>query len=282
LEGHTNWVVDAVFSPDGTRVVTASGDHAARLWDARTGKLLASLDGHTDTLFIAGFSSDPEGARVFTMSLDHTVKLWDARTGKLLASLAGHTGNVLNAGFTPDGTHVMTAGSDGRIWTWDVPLEARTPDAVERVVSARDPWTFSNGGLVPVSGVSKIDSHVDDHRGATHDTATAGAVTSNDDYTAKTVALASAIVDLFKTETDCEMMAANIRSFMVAARPKMRALAAWRAGHTIDQAALVKALLPVMTALRTSKPVSEAMGEKCKHNKAAIEAFEAVTASLMH
>jgi WD40 repeat protein len=280
LEGHTNAVVYARFSRDGTRVVTTSVDHSARLWDARTGEMLASLDGHTNALFIAGFSPDPEGARVFTTSLDHTVKLWDTRSGKLLASLDGHTGEVLNAGFTPDGTHVMTAGSDGRIWTWDVPLEARTPDAVESVVSARDPWTFSNGGLVPVSGVSKIDSHVDDHRGASDDTATAGTVTSNDDYVAKWVALLSALVDLFKTETDCEVMAANIRSFMVAAAPTRRALAAWRAGHTIDQAALVKAMLPVMTAFRATNPVTEAMSEKCKHDKAFIEAMETVTASM--
>jgi WD40 repeat protein len=33
LRGHDNPVFSAAFSPDGTRVVTASADHTARLWD---------------------------------------------------------------------------------------------------------------------------------------------------------------------------------------------------------------------------------------------------------
>ena len=38
-------VTAAAFSPDGTRIVTASQDNTARVWDATTGKELARL-GH--------------------------------------------------------------------------------------------------------------------------------------------------------------------------------------------------------------------------------------------
>jgi WD40 repeat protein len=34
---HDGWVNSAVFSPDGARVVTASRDQTARVWDAATG-----------------------------------------------------------------------------------------------------------------------------------------------------------------------------------------------------------------------------------------------------
>ena len=39
-------VNSAAFSPDGARIVTASGDKTARIWDAATGKEIAVLRGH--------------------------------------------------------------------------------------------------------------------------------------------------------------------------------------------------------------------------------------------
>src|SRR5262249_5332266 len=44
---------------------------------------------------------------------------WDARTGAELLTLKGHTGFVYSAAFSPDGTRVVTAGSDGTAKVWD-------------------------------------------------------------------------------------------------------------------------------------------------------------------
>ncbi|MCA9955173.1 MAG: PD40 domain-containing protein, partial [Anaerolineales bacterium] len=68
-----SWVNSAVFSPDGQRILTASSDSTARLWDA-DGKLLATLEGHTGTINSAVFS--PDGQRILTASYDSTAKLW--------------------------------------------------------------------------------------------------------------------------------------------------------------------------------------------------------------
>ncbi|MCA9718148.1 MAG: hypothetical protein KC468_25985, partial [Myxococcales bacterium] len=76
------------FSPDGARLATGSFDRTARLWDARTGELLATLRGHAEEVVSLVYS--PDGSRVATGSFDGTAKIWDARTGELLATLRGH------------------------------------------------------------------------------------------------------------------------------------------------------------------------------------------------
>ena len=61
-----------MFSPDGTRILTASADQTAKLWDAASGKLMASF-AHEDEVEDAVFS--PDGARILTASKDKTAKL---------------------------------------------------------------------------------------------------------------------------------------------------------------------------------------------------------------
>ncbi len=43
-------VINAVYSPDGTRILTASADGTAQLWEADTGKNIMVLEGHTDII----------------------------------------------------------------------------------------------------------------------------------------------------------------------------------------------------------------------------------------
>ena len=47
---HKDAVSSAAFSPDGTRVVTASDEKTARLWDARTGKAVGEPMRHGNNL----------------------------------------------------------------------------------------------------------------------------------------------------------------------------------------------------------------------------------------
>jgi len=110
-------VASVNFSPDGRRLVTASWDNSARIWDASNGHALLKLvGGHSGYVNSAVFS--PDGQWVLTASDDHTAKLWDAASGKVVRSFEGHSARVHAATFSRDGQFVLTASEDktARIW----------------------------------------------------------------------------------------------------------------------------------------------------------------------
>jgi WD40 repeat protein len=80
---HGDAVWAAVYDPKGERVVTASADKTARIWDARTGEPIGKPLQHGDAVWAAVY--DPKGERVVTASADKTARIWRAPpTGQTL------------------------------------------------------------------------------------------------------------------------------------------------------------------------------------------------------
>ena len=117
MAGHTNCVKSVEFSPDGTRVVSASLDRTAYLWDGLTGERIAALRGHSGIVSGARFS--PDGQLVVTYSDDQTLRLWHGKTGELLSVLRGHTGSVWGVVFTATGD-LVSASDDDTLRVWDM------------------------------------------------------------------------------------------------------------------------------------------------------------------
>ncbi|WP_367888901.1 WD40 repeat domain-containing protein, partial [Azotobacter beijerinckii] len=115
---HHGKVYFAVFSPNGRRVVTASGDGAAHLWDADSGRALGEPLRHEGMVWHVAFS--PDGRRVVTASRDGTARLWDAESGRALSEPLRHESWVWRATFSPDGRRVVTASEDKTARLWDV------------------------------------------------------------------------------------------------------------------------------------------------------------------
>lgn len=114
---HDQEVNAAHFSPEGSRVVTASKDGTARVWDSASGAPSTPPLPHRGEVNQASFS--PDGARVITASKDHTARLWDARSGAPIGEPLRHAAAVLWAGFSPDGERAVTTSEDGTARLWD-------------------------------------------------------------------------------------------------------------------------------------------------------------------
>ncbi len=111
-------VLEAVFSPDGRRLATASANYSrAQIWDIATSRVRVVLRGHGMMVNSVAFAAD--GGRIVTASGDGTARVWGAGSGRELGRLKGHEGPVRSAAFSPDGAVILTHGDDRTARLWD-------------------------------------------------------------------------------------------------------------------------------------------------------------------
>ncbi len=173
LKGHTRWVTSAAFSPDGTRLVTGSGDATAKIWDVKTKRVLLSLSGVDETRkylnqtaakYDGVFANaephgvwcvawSPDGQWVLTSGDEFYARLWDANSGQMVRTFPElesrdwleatafrmpkklrHGNRVVLAVFSPDSKRVLSGDNDGLVILWD--LE-----------SGKDLYSFKSGGF---------------------------------------------------------------------------------------------------------------------------------------
>jgi WD40 repeat protein len=152
--GHFPGKVTSVhFTPDGQRLVTASGvaglGGVAAIWNVADGTLVQHFEGHRDILYDAELS--PDGKRLATCSYDKKIELWDAVTGKLLRTLEGHTGAVYDVAFSPDSRFLVSASADDTCKIWRVEDGLRM-DTLPQPLKAEYACTFSPDGRTIVAG----------------------------------------------------------------------------------------------------------------------------------
>lgn len=105
----------AVFSREGSRILTAHQDGLARVWAVGERPGVRVFRGHRGPIWAAEVS--PDGQLLATASIDGTARLWPLDGGGPLV-LAPGAGGVYSATFTPDGAKVVVSAEDGLLRVW--------------------------------------------------------------------------------------------------------------------------------------------------------------------
>ncbi len=114
---HPYAVLSVAWSPDGKRLVIASQDKTARIWNAdRRGEPLV-LRGHEADVTLAAWS--PDGRRIATASKDKTLRVWSADGQGEPLVLRGHGDVVYWVAFSPDGQRLVSVSNDKTVRVWN-------------------------------------------------------------------------------------------------------------------------------------------------------------------
>jgi len=99
----------AVYSSDGTFIVTGNGDGTVGVWNAYTGQEYFSLAGHSSRINAIAITKD--NSRIVSGDDDGVLILWDASSGQQISSFTG-TKPVRSVTFSSDGESVLSGGDD--------------------------------------------------------------------------------------------------------------------------------------------------------------------------
>jgi WD40 repeat protein len=115
LAGHGGVVLNARFSQDSKRLVTACEDGAVRVWSVPDWKLVYTLKSHVGPVTWADFS--PDGRWIASAGEDKTVRVWSAEDGKLLQILRESPNSLVSLAFSPNGRYIA-ATSEKTVTVW--------------------------------------------------------------------------------------------------------------------------------------------------------------------
>jgi WD40 repeat protein len=129
---HGDRVNAIAYSPDGSRLVSASRDGTVRVWDLGNGREVIAYRGHIETkaaadpkesanvLVVGGVAYSSDGEWIASAG-GSEIHVWEAKTGKLLHNLKGLKGPYKSVAFFKDKRKLLSGGDDRRLAIWDVP-----------------------------------------------------------------------------------------------------------------------------------------------------------------
>ncbi|MBL9128706.1 MAG: WD40 repeat domain-containing protein [Verrucomicrobiales bacterium] len=145
LVGHSGPIYAVAWEPTGRSIATAGADRSIKLWDAATGGLLRTLSQHNEAIRAMAFrphsavGADAETPTTLaTAGDDRTVRLWQPALGRMVRIVRGHPGQILSLAWMPDGTSLISGGTDGVLRAID-----GGSDSILGEVHDHDDWIYA-------------------------------------------------------------------------------------------------------------------------------------------
>lgn len=152
LEPQPGKVNSLRFSQDGKRLLVGSGVTGlygrAAIHDVATGKAVATVEGHADSIQVAVFS--PDEKLIATAGYDREIIVWEVESGKPIQTLRGHNGAIHSLAFSRDGKVLVSASADATVKVWEVATGKRLDtmsqpqqEVLSLAITADDSWVIA-------------------------------------------------------------------------------------------------------------------------------------------
>jgi WD40 repeat protein len=136
----------AVFNGRGDRILTASDDRSATLWDARTLTRIASFEHDT---IVRAAAIDHDAHLIAGATRNGTVSIWDVASRQEVTRFH-HGSVVMSADFARAGDRLVTGGGDRLEMVWDVGAEVPSAAAVAAFTRCHVPYVLRGTSIEPI------------------------------------------------------------------------------------------------------------------------------------
>jgi len=126
-KGHSGAMAHVAWSPDSTKIASASYDGTVQVWNASTGQRLLTCN-QGEPVWSVAWSPDGKYIASGTGSAglngpvraDNSAKVWDATTGQTVLTLNRGADEAYAVAWSPDSKDIAVGGDDHSIQVWNV------------------------------------------------------------------------------------------------------------------------------------------------------------------